>query len=65
MSLISISRRRAGQRVGDHVCPTCGGPGRFYRVGRRARLQTLCFSCRSHGTLLVAIPNRPGTPHAA
>lgn len=65
MSIITISKRRTRQRVGDHVCPTCGGPGRFYRVGRRAHLQTLCFSCRSHGTLLTAIPARPGTPRAA
>jgi hypothetical protein len=58
-----VSKRRMGQRVGDHVCPTCGGPGRFYRVGQR--VQTLCFSCRSHGSLLVATPRRPGTPRAA
>ena len=59
------TKRRFGMRVGDHMCPTCGGPGRFYRVGRHARLQTLCFSCRSHGTLLTAVPHDPGTPQAA
>ncbi len=59
------SERRIAARVGDHVCPTCGGPGRFYRVGRNTRVQTLCFSCRAHGTLLVAAPRRPGTPRAA
>lgn len=54
-----------GLRVGDRVCPTCGGPGRFYRVGRDARLQTLCFTHRSHGTLLTATPQHPSTPQAA
>jgi phage/plasmid primase-like uncharacterized protein len=57
--------RRTSQRIGDHICPTCGGPGRFYRIGRHGRYQTLCFSCRTHGTLLTAIPLRPGAPHAA
>ena len=50
--------RRLAHRVGDHVCPTCGGPGRFYRLGRHARLQTLCFACPTHGTLLTAAPPR-------
>ena len=58
-------KRRRSSRVGDHCCPTCGGPGRFYRVGRRARVQTLCFSCRAHGTLLTATPGDPLTPQAA
>jgi len=58
--------RRGGERIGDHTCPTCGGPGRFYRLGGRlARLQTLCFSCRGHGTLLVTTPLRPSRPAAA
>jgi hypothetical protein len=60
-----VSKRRMATRVGDHVCPMCGGPGRFYRVGRQARLQTLCFSCRSHGTLLTATPHYPSAPRAA
>lgn len=59
------THRRPRMRVGDHTCPTCGGPGRFYRVGRDARLQTLCFSCRTHGTLLTAAPRRSRTPEAA
>ena len=58
-------KRKGGLRAGDQLCPTCGGPGRFYRVGPFARLQTLCFSCRAHGTLLVATPRRPAAPQAA
>lgn len=61
---IASTKRRA-RRVGDHVCPTCGGPGRFYRLGRHARLQTLCFSCPTHGTLLTAAPPRPAETQAA
>ncbi len=60
-----VSKRRRGSRVGDHVCPTCGGPGRCYRIGRDAGVQTLCFSCRSHGTLLTATPRHPSAPRAA
>lgn len=60
-----VSKRRPGKRIGDHVCPTCGGPGRIYRLGRNDRPLTLCFTCRSHGTLLTATPKRPASPHAA
>ncbi len=63
MSLVMTRRPRI--RVGDHTCPTCGGPGRFYRLGTQARVQTLCFSCRSHGSLITAAPRRPRTPAAA
>ncbi len=59
-----VSRGRTGRRVGDHVCPTCGGPGRRYRIGRNDRLFTLCFGCRTHGTLLAAIPTRQTWPRA-
>lgn len=61
---IAASKRLA-RRVGDHTCPTCGGPGRFYRLGRHGRLQTLCFSGPTHGTLLTAAPARPIETEAA